>query len=84
MRLRHIARHTVIDEMGFFRQSARSTTVSSEGSADLFTLTRANFERMRRERPDLAIAIGDCVIRIVSDRIESANREIAALEPLTS
>jgi CRP-like cAMP-binding protein len=70
--------------MGYFRHSVRSATVSSEGPVALFTLTRANFERMRRERPDLASAFDDFVIRTMSDRVESANREVAALEPLTS
>jgi sulfate permease, SulP family len=83
LRVRRTTSYTVVGEMGFFRVVPRAATVSSEGPADLFTLTRANFERMRRERPDLANAFGDFIIRIMSDRIDSANREIAALEPVT-
>jgi len=60
----------------------RSATVSSEGAATVFTLTRANFERMRRERPDLANAFCDVVIRIIADRLDGAHREVAALAPL--
>ena len=82
VRVRRIMTHTVIGEMGFFRRSLRSATVTSEGSATIFTLTRANFERMRRERPDLANAFSDFIVRILSYRIETANREISALEPL--
>jgi len=84
LRVRRTATHTVVGEMGFFRRSLRSATVSSEGPAVLFTLTRANFERMRRERPDLANAFYDFVIRILSDRIDIRDREVAALEPLAS
>jgi sulfate permease, SulP family len=84
LRVRRIATHTVVGEMGFFRRSLRSATVSSEGPAVLFTLTRANFERMRRERPDLAGAFDDFVIRILSDRIDVRDREVAALEPVAS
>lgn len=84
LRVRRMATYTVVGEMGFFRDSARSATVSSEGSTSLFTLTRANFERMRRERPDLASAFDDFIMRIMSDRIDSVNRELAALEPVTS
>lgn len=84
LRVRRIARYTVIGEMGFFRCSVRSATVSSEGPTDLFTLTRANFELMRRERPDLASAFDDFIIRTISDRVDSANSEIAAIEPLTT
>jgi sulfate permease, SulP family len=83
LRVRRIATHTVVGEMGFFRRSLRSATVSSEGPTVLFTLTRANFERMRRERPDLASAFDDFLIRILSDRIDIRDREVAALEPVT-
>jgi SulP family sulfate permease len=84
LRVRRIATHTVVGEMGFFRRSLQSATVFSEGPAVLFTLTGANFERMRRERPDLASAFDDFVIRILSDRIDIRDREIAALEPVAS
>jgi len=84
MRVRRIDTHTVVGEMGFFRHSVRSATVSSEGPAMLFTLTRANFERMRRERPDLAGAFVDFVIRTLADRIDIRDREVAALEPVAS
>jgi SulP family sulfate permease len=84
LRVRCIATCSVVGEMGFFRRSARSATVSSEGPAALFTLTRANFERMRRERPDLASAFDDFIIRTMCNRVESAIREVAALEPLMS
>jgi SulP family sulfate permease len=83
LRVRRIATYTVVGEMGFFRRSVRSATVSSEGPATLFTLTRANFERMRRERPDVANAFCDVMIRILSDRLDRAHREVEALEPLS-
>ena len=53
--MRRIVTHTVLGEMGFFRHSVRS--VSSDGPATVFTLSRTNFERMRHERPDLAGAL---------------------------
>jgi SulP family sulfate permease len=79
LRVRRIMKHTVVGEMGFVRRSARSATVSTEGPATLFTLTRENFERMRRERHDLASIFDDFIMRVLADRIEFANREIAAL-----
>lgn len=81
LRVRAMATHTVVGEMGFFRQAVRSASVSSDGPAILFTLTRANFDRMRRERPDLASAFDDFIVRTLADRVESANREITALIP---
>jgi SulP family sulfate permease len=82
LRVRRIATYTAVGEMGFFRRSMRSATVSSEGPTVLFTMTRANFERMRRERPDLAFAFEDFMIRVLSERLETRDREVAALESL--
>jgi hypothetical protein len=39
---------------------------------------------MRQERPDLASAFDAFVIRTLADRIDSRDREVAALEPVTS
>jgi SulP family sulfate permease len=79
VRVRRINTHSVVGEMGFFRRSVRAATVSSDGPAKLFTLTRANFERMRRERPDLAYAFDDFIVATMAERIDSANRSVAAL-----
>ncbi len=82
MRVRQLTTHTVVGEMGFARRSMRSATVSSDGPAILFTLSRANFDRMCRERPDLAIAFDEFIIRVLADRIDFANRTVAALRRL--
>jgi sulfate permease, SulP family len=77
--MRRIKTQTVVGEMGFFRHAARSATVSSDGPAILYTLKRTNFEKMRRERPDLANAFDDFILRILADRIEFANRQVSSL-----
>jgi|HubBroStandDraft_5_1064220.scaffolds.fasta_scaffold24063_2 SulP family sulfate permease len=79
-RLRRLATHTVVGEMGFFRRSTRSATVSSDGPAVLFSMTRPNLERMRRERPDLAGAFDEFIVRVLANRLDATNREVAALE----
>ena len=79
VRVRRMTTHTLVGEMGFFRRSTRSASVSAEGPATLFTLTRANFERLRRERPDLANALDDFVIRVLAERVDFTNRAAAAL-----
>lgn len=79
VRVRRINTHSVVGEMGFFRHAVRSATVSSDGPAKLFTLSRANFERMRKERPDLAYAYDDFIVSIMADRVDTANRSLTAL-----
>lgn len=79
VRVRRLATHTVVGEMGFFRQSVRSATVTADGPATLFTLSREKFEQMRNERPDLASAFDDFIKRLLADRLDFANREVLAL-----
>lgn len=81
LRVRRITTHTVVGEMGFFRQAARSATVSSDGPVTLFSMNRANFERLRRERPDLAVAFDDFILRVLSDRITASDLMVGALSP---
>ena len=77
--MRRIKTQTVVGEMGFFRRSPCSATNSSDGPAIIYTLTRFNFEKMRRERPDLASAFDDFILRILADRVAFANRQVASL-----
>ncbi len=79
VRIRSMAGQTVVGEMGFFRSMPRSAKVSAETDAVLYTLTRANMERMRQEEPELAFAFQAFIIRTLADRVEFANREISAL-----
>ena len=79
LRARSITTRSVVGEMGFFRRVARSATVSSEGPATRYTLTRANYERLQRERPDLAVAFTDFLLRTLADRINVSERMVAAL-----
>jgi SulP family sulfate permease len=78
-RVRRIMTYRVVGEMGFFRRTARAATVSSDGTATLFTLTRDNFERMRIERPALAASFDDFILRVLADRVDFANHAITAL-----
>jgi SulP family sulfate permease len=80
--MRRMTTHTVVGEMGFYRRSPRSATVSSDGPATFFTLTRTNFERLGREHPELANAFGDFIIRVLAGRLDFANRTIAAFAPI--
>ena len=79
LRVRRFMKHTVLGEMGFVRRSTRSATVRSSGPATVFTLTRDGLARMRRERPDLASAFDEFIMRALADRIDLANRTAAAL-----
>ena len=81
LRLRRMTTHTVVGEMGFFRRTIRSATVSAEVPTTLFSLTRVNFERIRDERPELANALYDFILRILADRTDFTTRTVAAMTP---
>jgi len=70
---------TVVGEMGFFRGSARTATVSAEQRASVYTLTRASYERLKAEQPELGGAFLEFIVRALSDRLEFANQGVAAL-----
>jgi sulfate permease, SulP family len=53
--------------------------VIAEGPTVVYRLTRAAFEKMQVEDPAAAGAFNQLIIRLLSDRLEFANREIAAL-----
>jgi SulP family sulfate permease len=77
--IRRMSRKTVVGEMGFFRGNVRRATVSVEGESLVYTLTRSAYDRLCAEHPDLATAFLEFIVRALADRLEFANRGIAAL-----
>jgi sulfate permease, SulP family len=57
----------------------RTAAVVAEDGVVVYTLTRANFERLQTEQPDSAVAFLRFIARLLADRLEFANRETAAL-----
>ena len=78
-RLRRMAAQTVIGEMGFFRKVPRGAAVIAEQPTVVYRLTRSGFERMQAKDPKAAAAFYRLIVRVLSDRLEFANREITAL-----
>jgi SulP family sulfate permease len=79
IRLRRMLGHTVVGEMGFYRRVPRTAHVIAEGPTVVYRLTRDAFDRMQEEDPTAAGAFNQLIIRLLSDRLEFANREISAL-----
>lgn len=77
--IRKMRRNTVVGEMGFFRESARSATVVAERPAVIYTLTREAYDRMKAEHAELAAAVAAFVVRTLADRLEFANRQTLLL-----
>jgi len=79
IRLRRMMGYTVVGEMGFYRKVPRTATVIAEEPSVVFRLTRESFEAMQEQDPTAASVFHKLIIRLLSDRLEFANREISAL-----
>jgi len=79
IRLRRMMGYTVVGEMGFYRQVPRTATVIAEEPSVVYRLTRESFDRMQTQDPTAASVFHKLIIRLLSDRLEFANREISAL-----
>lgn len=79
VRLRSMAGQTVVGEMGFFRLAPRSASVAAQEHSVVYILTRERFEDMQRDSPATAQAFLRFIVRVLADRVDFANHEIAAL-----
>lgn len=77
--VRRSSRQTVIGEMGFFRETARSASVVAETATVLYSLSRANFEGLRHDHPLVHDALLHFVIRILADRLDMASAELTTM-----
>ena len=79
LRLRTMLGRTVIGEMAFYAGGLRSASVIADEESEVYALTREAFAAMEREDPAAAAKLHRFVVRILSDRLAFANREVAAL-----
>ncbi|MGA8689875.1 MAG: SulP family inorganic anion transporter [Methyloceanibacter sp.] len=79
IRLRRMVGYTVVGEMGFYRQVPRTASVIAEEPSVVYRLTRESFDKMQAQDPAAASVFHKLIIRLLSDRLEFANREISAL-----
>lgn len=78
-RVRRMAGRTVVGEMGFFRDRPRGASIVAEGPTVVFVLSRRDFDRLMADEPELGARFLQFIVRALSDRVEFANKEIAAL-----
>jgi SulP family sulfate permease len=79
IKLRRMTGRTIVGEMGFYRHAQRAANVVAEEQTVLYRLSKQSFDRLEREHPETAAAFHAFIIRLLSDRLEFANREVAAL-----
>ncbi len=77
--LRRTAAQTVIGEMGFYRGQPRAATIRAEEPTVVYRLTRKSFIRMHKKDPEIVSSFHRIIVRVLSDRLDVADRELSAL-----
>ena len=80
LRLRSMARHTVVGEMGLYRDLPRGASVRVDQPTIVYKLLVEAINQMEQDDPSLAYAFHKFVIRTLAARLDFANREVAGLQ----
>jgi SulP family sulfate permease len=80
LRVRVFGAHTVVGEVGFFLNVPRSASLVAGADAVAWALSREAFDRFMKGRPKEAFDLAIYVIRLQSERLTFANRQIASLQ----
>lgn len=70
---------TVIGELGFYLHSQRSASVIAELKTIAYRLSDEKLQEMKVYNPELAIALNELMVRVISERLVITNRALAAL-----
>lgn len=70
-------------ELDFFRNAPHQTSAIVDVPSRLYRLSIESVHQMQQEQPEVAATFQAAVIRILSDRLTYAYREIADLLTLT-
>lgn len=79
-RLCSVASYTTLGEMGVFRNAARAASVVATRPTVVRRVCAVDFERMRRDDPELAFAIDRMIVRTLAERLLANERTVDALE----
>jgi sulfate permease, SulP family len=80
VRLRSMLSHTLLGEMGLYRDMPRGASVQVDEPTVVYRFSNEAMARMEREEPALAHAFHRFVVRTLASRLDFANREVAGLQ----
>jgi sulfate permease, SulP family len=79
VRLQTLGMGTIVGELGFFLSVPRSASVIADLHTVAHRLTLRAMEQMKVENPDLVIAFNEMMLRMVSERLVTTDKKLAAL-----
>ena len=80
LRVRVFGTHTLVGEVGFFLDAPRSANLLAAPGAVVWSLSHQAFDEFTLAHPEQALALTIYVIRLQSERLTFANRQIASLQ----
>jgi sulfate permease, SulP family len=80
LRVRVFGAHTLVGEIGFFLDVPRSASLLAAPDSVAWALFRDAFEDLKKTRPEHLSSLFIYIIRLQSERLTFANREIVALQ----
>jgi SulP family sulfate permease len=80
LRVRVFGAHTLVGEVGFFLGVPRSANLLCAPEAIVWSLSRQAFDQFVQAHPKEALALTIYVIRLQSERLTFANRQIGSLQ----
>lgn len=80
IRLRSMLGHTLLGEMGVYRDMPRGASVLVDEPTVVYRLSLSSIKRMEQDDPALAHALHKFVVRTLASRLDFANREVAGLQ----
>jgi len=80
LRVRVFGAHTLVGEIGFFLDVPRSASLLAAPDAVTWALCRGAFEDLKKAGPEYLSSLFTYIIRLQSERLTFANRQIVALQ----
>lgn len=79
LRLESLAPGQVIGELGFVTHAPRSAHIVADESSLLFRMDRDAWRRLGDERPELAVALRDLLLRLAAERVQHLSTALASV-----
>ena len=80
IRMRSLAKHTIIGEMGLLTRRPRSAHIVAETPSVLYELSVEAYDHLRRNNPELTQALLTYVVKIMGERLSFSNQTIGILQ----
>lgn len=76
VRLQTICIGTMVGEVGYCLNIPRTATIVADKNTVVYRLTKSSMQAIQREEPLLAESIQNLMLRVIAERLVTANRQL--------